>query len=95
MSSLQRGVDMKEKEEVAEYLENLGIEYRFGCYKEKKPKGKAICFCGFISFFGFAPQITGITSAGPRPRDCTSGPWCKFIDFFRVYILHTYDLIIL
>jgi len=38
MSSLQRGVDMKEKEEVSEYLENLGIEYRFGCYKEKKPK---------------------------------------------------------
>lgn len=32
------GVDLKDSEEVADYLENLGIEYRFGCYHEKDPK---------------------------------------------------------
>ncbi|XP_059056218.1 cytochrome c oxidase assembly factor 7 homolog [Achroia grisella] len=30
--------DLKREEEVKEYIENLGIEYRFGCYKEKKPE---------------------------------------------------------
>lgn len=30
--------DLKREEEVKEYVENLGIEYRFGCYKEKKPE---------------------------------------------------------
>ncbi|XP_063547614.1 cytochrome c oxidase assembly factor 7 homolog [Cydia strobilella] len=28
--------DLKQEDEVKEYIENLGIEYRFGCYKEKK-----------------------------------------------------------
>ena len=32
-----RGVDLKNEDEVKEYLENLGIEYRFGCYREKDP----------------------------------------------------------
>ncbi|XP_041971548.1 cytochrome c oxidase assembly factor 7 homolog [Aricia agestis] len=30
--------DLKKEEDVKDYLENLGIEYRFGCYKEKKPE---------------------------------------------------------
>lgn len=30
------GFDLKNEEEVKEYLENLGIEYRFGCYHEKR-----------------------------------------------------------
>lgn len=30
--------DLKREEDVKEYIENLGIEYRFGCYKEKKPE---------------------------------------------------------
>ncbi len=33
-----RGVDLKDEAEVSEYLKNLGIEYRFGCYHEKNPK---------------------------------------------------------
>jgi len=32
------GVNFKDEEEVKEYLENLGTEYRFGCYHEKNPK---------------------------------------------------------
>ena len=32
------GVDLKDSEEVKDYIENLGIEYRFGCYHEKDPK---------------------------------------------------------
>jgi cytochrome c oxidase assembly factor 7 len=31
------GTDLKEAGEVKEYIENLGIEYRFGCYHEKNP----------------------------------------------------------
>lgn len=31
--------DLKDEGEVKEYLENLGTEYRFGCYHEKKPEG--------------------------------------------------------
>ena len=34
-----RGVDLKNEEEVQDYLERLGIEYRFGCYYEKNGKG--------------------------------------------------------
>lgn len=32
--------DMKKEEDVKEFLENLGIEYRFGCFSEKKPDSK-------------------------------------------------------
>jgi len=32
------GVDLKDSEDVKVYLDNLGIEYRFGCYHEKNPK---------------------------------------------------------
>ena len=32
------GTDLKDSEEVADYIDNLGIEYRFGCYHEKDPK---------------------------------------------------------
>ena len=35
-----RDVDLSKQEEVAAYVENLGTEYRFGCYSEKDPKGK-------------------------------------------------------
>ncbi|KAI4455338.1 hypothetical protein MML48_9g00013433 [Holotrichia oblita] len=30
--------DFKSESEVKEFLQNLGIEYRFGCYSEKKPE---------------------------------------------------------
>ncbi|XP_060534028.1 cytochrome c oxidase assembly factor 7 homolog [Cylas formicarius] len=30
--------DLKSESEVKEYLNNLGIEYRFGCYSEKNPE---------------------------------------------------------
>ncbi|KAK7863385.1 hypothetical protein R5R35_004349 [Gryllus longicercus] len=30
--------DLKDESQVKEYIHNLGIEYRFGCYKEKKPE---------------------------------------------------------
>uniref|UniRef100_A0A1Q3FDL3 Putative cytochrome c oxidase assembly factor 7 n=1 Tax=Culex tarsalis TaxID=7177 RepID=A0A1Q3FDL3_CULTA len=29
--------DLKNESDVKDYLENLGIQYRFGCYSEKKP----------------------------------------------------------
>ncbi len=38
MPYLGRGVDLKDEDEVKDYLENLSIEYRFGCYKERNPK---------------------------------------------------------
>lgn len=32
--------DLKQESDVKEYLDNLGTEYRFGCYSEKNPDGK-------------------------------------------------------
>lgn len=32
-------VNFQDEAEVKQYLENIGIEYRFGCYSEKKPDG--------------------------------------------------------
>ena len=32
------GVDLKDSDEVKDYIENLGIEHRFGCYHERDPK---------------------------------------------------------
>lgn len=32
-------INFKSESEVKEYINNLGIEYRFGCYSEKKPDG--------------------------------------------------------
>ena len=40
MADAQRGVDLKDEDEVKDYLERLGVEYRFGCYYEKDGKGK-------------------------------------------------------
>lgn len=30
--------DLKDESQVKEFIDNLGIEYRFGCYKERKPE---------------------------------------------------------
>jgi len=38
MADAQRGVNLKDEEEVKDYLERLGVEYRFGCYYEKDGK---------------------------------------------------------
>lgn len=35
-------VNFQSEEEVKDYLEKIGIEYRFGCFSEKKPEGKPI-----------------------------------------------------
>jgi cytochrome c oxidase assembly factor 7 len=31
--------DLKNEADVKEYVDKLGVEYRFGCYSEKKPDG--------------------------------------------------------
>jgi len=31
--------DLKKESDVKEYVDKLGVEYRFGCYSEKKPEG--------------------------------------------------------
>lgn len=31
--------DLKKESDVKEYIDKLGVEYRFGCYSEKKPEG--------------------------------------------------------
>lgn len=38
-------VNFKDESEVKEYLNNIGIEYRFGCYSEKKPEGMLTIVC--------------------------------------------------
>lgn len=32
--------DFKNEDDVKEYIKNLGIEYRFGCFSEKDPQSK-------------------------------------------------------
>lgn len=32
-------LDLQSETDVKDYLEKLGIEYRFGCYSEKRPEG--------------------------------------------------------
>jgi len=34
--------DFKKEEDVKEYIKNLGIEYRFGCFSEKDAQSKFI-----------------------------------------------------
>lgn len=42
--------DFKSETDVKEYLQNLGIEYRFGCYSEKNPEGiEYVCLNSFVS----------------------------------------------
>lgn len=41
--------DLQSESDVKEYIEKLGIEYRFGCYSEKKPDGEKFkCDVKFI-----------------------------------------------
>ena len=44
-------LDYQSKEEVEEYLQNLGIEYRFQCYSEKRPDGKRKKFVLFVIYW--------------------------------------------
>lgn len=37
--------DLQSESDVKEYIEKLGIEYRFGCYSEKKPEGEMNYLC--------------------------------------------------
>lgn len=37
-------VNFKDEAEVKDYLKNIGIEYRFGCYSEKNPEGTYFLF---------------------------------------------------
>lgn len=39
------GFDLQKESDVKDYIEKLGIEYRFGCYSEKKPEGKHFAKC--------------------------------------------------
>jgi hypothetical protein len=32
--------DLRNEEEAKEYIDNLGVEYRFQCFHEKSPEGK-------------------------------------------------------
>lgn len=34
--------DLTKEEDAKLFVKNLGIEYRFGCYQEKKPEGNSI-----------------------------------------------------
>lgn len=46
--------DLKDESEVKDYIEKLGVEYRFGCYSEKNPEGKTILPCPEGDFHVFS-----------------------------------------
>lgn len=70
------GVDLKDSEEVKEYLENLGVEYRFenkylptsskdyrfGCYHEKDPAA-----CHLLGDYWEGIKKDFIKVSSPRP----------------------------
>lgn len=35
-------VNFNDESDVKQFLSNIGIEYRFGCYSEKNPEGKIL-----------------------------------------------------
>lgn len=41
--------DFKKEEDVKEYIKNLGIEYRFGCFSEKDPQSKILKLVSYYS----------------------------------------------
>lgn len=47
------GFDLQKESDVKDYIEKLGIEYRFGCYSEKKPEGKHFVKFDKFSTFNF------------------------------------------
>lgn len=34
-------INFEDEKEVKQFLDNLGVEYSFQCYKEKDPEGRA------------------------------------------------------
>lgn len=38
-------INFEDDEEVKQFLDNLGVEYSFQCYKEKDPEGKTSPLC--------------------------------------------------
>jgi len=63
--SVGRGVDLKNDEEVKEYLENLGTEYRFSCYYEKEPKG-----CHLLADYLLAIKNDAVTAFQVYLKNC-------------------------
>ena len=57
-ANTQVGVDLKKESEVREYLDNLGTEYRFGCYSQNDAKGIFIyCIFLYLPNINFSFQI--------------------------------------
>lgn len=50
-------VNFSDEKSVEEFLENIGIEYRFGCYSEKKPDGKS-SFPHIIGYYYSQDKLT-------------------------------------
>ena len=48
--------DLKKEEDVKQYLSNLNVEYRFGCYSEKKPEGTYLYNISYVILYLFAPK---------------------------------------
>lgn len=57
--------DFKKEEDVKEFLENLGIEYRFECFKEKKPDG-----CHRLGDYLEAIKTDFVRAADVYKRNC-------------------------
>lgn len=36
-------INFEDENEVKQFLDNLGVEYSYQCYKDKDPEGKGFC----------------------------------------------------
>lgn len=50
-------INFKSEEEVKDYIKNIGIEYRFGCFKENKPQGWLILLSNFASSYRLCKSL--------------------------------------
>lgn len=39
-------INFENEEEVKQFLDNLGVEYSYQCYREKDPEGKCVAIHG-------------------------------------------------
>lgn len=59
------GYNLKDEEEVKEFLKNLHIEYQFGCYSEKKPE-----VCHLLGDYNEAIKVNHTEAAKIYKKNC-------------------------
>lgn len=71
-------INFQDEKEVKEFLDNLGVEYRYQCYKEKDPEGKV---CTVLSLYR---TVTLCTLHTVHSGHCWVSPHAVF--YYIIYV---------